>query len=587
MIEAAALLLVLLPGPAGRDWRPAELRVAAVRIDRFDELEELAFKYLGRPYAMGGVGSPAFDCSGYVCRVFAEGGYPLPRVSRDQARVGVDVSTDRLLPGDLLFFAEKGAPISHVGIYLGDGEMVHASSTRGEVMVADLSARWFRNRLVGARRILTSSTATTAAPGPAFVEVPATELVEHASSPLLPMLRRPAKLPSPSFGPELFDAGRTSIGIRSALITEEGILGVTLAPEGTLTFDSIALSLSLAVPVRFELNETPTVGTFERTRDYFRFLRSLSLGLPGADVELSFSRLSDYGLAGGFLLRHFAPGVTAAGVPGLSVDTSPLTFYGGVRTDWFRFETLIDDVFDPAVAGAGATVPLGDLPIEAGAAWVTDQKSATTTGRRAINGLEADLLFALVDDRAWSFDVSLQGAATRAFAEVGLGASLLLDAEWRFGGYDQAISLEARGSYQGPRSIGHLFGPTYVVAKEDHLLALERVQGRPVLGGELALRLGRFTIGGSFGSGVGSRRDPLDRTLEALLELRDLEVWGTRFFDLRIAYAARAPFEPEHRADVIYGSIRFRWASWLGVEVYLKKGETYEGGGGLTMTWMP
>lgn len=587
MIQAALAFLVLLPGPAGRDWRSPELRVAPDRIDRFDELEEIAFRYLGRPYGMGGVGSPEFDCSGYVCRVYAEGGYPLPRVSRDQARAGLSVSTDRLLPGDLLFFAEDGAPISHVGIYVGNGEMVHASSTRGEVMVADLSARWFRNRLVGARRILTSSTATTAAPGPPFREVPATELVEHARSPLLPMLRRPAKLPAPSFGPELFDGGRTAIGLRSALITEDGILGITLAPEGTLTFDSIALSLSIAVPVRFELNETPTVGTFERTRDYFRFLRSLSLGLPGADLELSLSRLSDYSLAGGFLLRHFAPGVAAAGVPGLSVTTSPLTFSGGVRTDWFRVETLIDDVFDPAVFGAGATVPLADLPIRAGAAYVTDQKSGSPDARRAINALEADLAFSIVDDRTWSFDVSLQGAATRARAEVGLGASLLLDGEWRFGGYDQAVSLKARASYHGPRSLGYLFGPTYPGAKELHLLALDRVRGRPVLGGELALRLGRFTVGGAFGSGVGPHRDPLDQTLEALIELRDLELWGTRFLDLRVAYAARARFHQEPGADVIYGSIRFRWASWLGMEVYLKKGETYEGGGGLTITWMP
>ena len=103
-------------------WRPPQLQVAdRPPVTSFAELETIAFSYLDRPYRMGGVGDPSIDCSGFTCRVFAEAGYAIPRVSRDQVRAGVHVSLDRIRPGDLLFFvAEPGnRRITHVGLYLG------------------------------------------------------------------------------------------------------------------------------------------------------------------------------------------------------------------------------------------------------------------------------------------------------------------------------------------------------------------------------------------------------------------------------------------------------------------------------------
>ncbi len=583
-IATALAVLSLFAGPAARDWRPRELVVAPQRIDRYPELQRLAFRYLGRPYSMGGVGSPAFDCSGFVCRVYAEAGYPLPRVSRDQVRAGAPVDLEALLPGDLLFFADPGRPISHVGIYLGGGEMVHASSTHGEVTVSDLGARWFRQRLVAARRVLTSTAGAT--PGPAFAEVEPRELVEHDDSPLLPMLRRPPRRPPPSFGPELTGEGETSIGLRSALLTERGVLGVTLVPEGTLALDSIALAISLAVPIRFELKETPSVGTFHHPGDYARFLRSASLGLPGADLELSFSRLGDYRLAGGFLVRRLAPGSQAGGIAGLSVETSPLTFYGAVRTDVVRLEGLIDDVFAPAITGAGAVVPLLDR-LELGAAYVTDQKAGAPDRRRAMNGVEADLKVRALDRTDVSLDVSLAGAGVEALAAFGFGGTLSVDGEYRFGAYDSAIGLVARGGWLGPGMLSELFGPTYPADRAAHLEALARVRGRPVVGGELTLRLGRVTVGGVFESGVGPHRDALDQIVEALVEVQGLRLGGTHFLDLRGAYASRSLFRDEPRVDVLFGSVRLRYASWLFFELYLKEAGTLEGGGGVTITWIP
>jgi hypothetical protein len=565
----ALALLTLLAGPAGKDWRPRELRVRDHPIDDFGALQEIAFGYLGRPYSFGGIGSPAFDCSGFVCRVYAEAGYGLPRVSRDQARAGVTVPIDRIQPGDLLFFADDGEPISHVGIYLGDNELVHASSGRGEVTVSELDTVWFRDRLVGARRVLSSTTA----------EVVPRELVEHRSGSLLPMLRRPPRLPPPSFGPALAGEGETSIGLRTALLTERGILGLVLSPEATLTIDQIALTIAVAVPIRFELHQTPTVGTFEHPRDYVRFLRELSLGLPGADLELSFSRLGDHRLAQGFLVRRFTPGSEVAGVTGLSVATSPLTFYGAVRTEWIRAEGLIDDALDPAIAGLGIAVPIGDL-IDVGAAYVTDQRTI------AVNAIEADLSLHAVDRREISFDVALSGAGVRAFGEHGFGSSLSLDGEYRFGD-DSAIGLVARASWLGPRSLSSLFGPTYLSDRAAHLYALERVRGRPVFGGELSLRFRRASLGLTFESGVGPHRDALDQVIEGALEVEGLRLGGTRFLDLRAAYASRSLFRDEPRLDVLFASVRFRFASWLFFEVYLQESGTFEGGGGVTITWIP
>src|SRR6185436_3436927 len=161
------MLATLAFGPSSAEaWRPPELLVRErVPVKTFEELREIALQYVGRPYEMGGVGSPAFDCSGFTCRVFAEAGYAIPRVSRDQAHAGRAVPIDQLAPGDLLFFSESpSARISHVGIYLGEHEILHASSGDGEVTVANLEAKWFRDRLRVARRVLATSTATIAAP---------------------------------------------------------------------------------------------------------------------------------------------------------------------------------------------------------------------------------------------------------------------------------------------------------------------------------------------------------------------------------------------------------------------------------------
>ena len=96
-----------------------------------------SMNYLGVPYVFGGTTPNGFDCSGYVRYVFANAGVYLPRTADAQYEVGYSVSTSELMPGDLVFFSTYEPGASHVGIYLGDGDFINASSSQG-VSVASL-----------------------------------------------------------------------------------------------------------------------------------------------------------------------------------------------------------------------------------------------------------------------------------------------------------------------------------------------------------------------------------------------------------------------------------------------------------------
>jgi len=100
----------------------------------------VALSKVGRPYRWGASGPNAFDCSGLVKWSFAQAGRSMPRTSRAQAGAGTPVSRANLQPGDLVFFYK---PISHVGIYIGNGKIVHASRKGQPVKVSDMSRMRF------------------------------------------------------------------------------------------------------------------------------------------------------------------------------------------------------------------------------------------------------------------------------------------------------------------------------------------------------------------------------------------------------------------------------------------------------------
>jgi cell wall-associated NlpC family hydrolase len=108
----------------------------------------IAMQYLGIPYVWGGASPRGFDCSGLVMYVFAQIGVSLPHSSYAQYNMGTPVSISQLQPGDLVFFA--GA--SHVGIYIGGGQFIHAPHTGDVVKISSLSG-WYSAEFAGGRRI--------------------------------------------------------------------------------------------------------------------------------------------------------------------------------------------------------------------------------------------------------------------------------------------------------------------------------------------------------------------------------------------------------------------------------------------------
>lgn len=110
-----------------------------------------AFRYMGVPYVFGGTTPNGFDCSGFVQYVFRENGVNTPRMAHHQFYAGTPITKDQLRPGDLVFFETYTKGISHVGIYIGNGNFIHASS-KGAVRVDDLNAEYYTNRYRGAAR---------------------------------------------------------------------------------------------------------------------------------------------------------------------------------------------------------------------------------------------------------------------------------------------------------------------------------------------------------------------------------------------------------------------------------------------------
>jgi cell wall-associated NlpC family hydrolase len=99
----------------------------------------------------GGESFGGVDCSGFVQAVFRHNGIELPRTADAQFEVGRHVPGAGLQPGDLVFFQTYAEGASHVGIYLGGGQFVHASSSNG-VRVDSMSESYYASRFIGARR---------------------------------------------------------------------------------------------------------------------------------------------------------------------------------------------------------------------------------------------------------------------------------------------------------------------------------------------------------------------------------------------------------------------------------------------------
>jgi len=117
-------------------------------------LVKISKGFMGAPYRFGGMSLKGIDCSAFVKRVYSFFDITLPRTAREQAKVGQRVSRDELTVGDLVFFNTRRYYISHVGIYIGDDQFVHASSGRSkEVRINSLNEPYYNKRFVQATRL--------------------------------------------------------------------------------------------------------------------------------------------------------------------------------------------------------------------------------------------------------------------------------------------------------------------------------------------------------------------------------------------------------------------------------------------------
>ncbi len=120
-----------------------------------ESIIQVAKKYLGAPYKFGGYDlTTGIDCSGYVKKIFSRFNVELPRTARDiYYKAGYRVAKSQLDTGDLVFFQTYAKYPSHVGIYIGNEEFIHASSASRKVTIDSINKRYYRTRYVGAKRV--------------------------------------------------------------------------------------------------------------------------------------------------------------------------------------------------------------------------------------------------------------------------------------------------------------------------------------------------------------------------------------------------------------------------------------------------
>lgn len=147
ILVASGGLVVLLTGCVTRE--------TVSRTPQRDALIEEIRRFKGAPYVYGGSTPQGTDCSGFTMAVFRRFGVNLPHGAKSQFQTGRPVSSSQLKMGDLVFFRTgKGRSVNHVGIYLWDGKMVHASSSYGVIVEPFVPSSYWEPRYVGARRII-------------------------------------------------------------------------------------------------------------------------------------------------------------------------------------------------------------------------------------------------------------------------------------------------------------------------------------------------------------------------------------------------------------------------------------------------
>ena len=150
-LQKAPNKVKITPTPPTKSLAPNNKLILAR--NQVDTLLRTARSYIGTPYQFGGTTPKAFDCSGYLQYVFAKNGINIPRTADEQYKLGQrTASTQQLEPGDLVFFTTYEPGASHCGIYLGNREFIHASSSG--VRIDSLNNSYWAPKYYGGKHIV-------------------------------------------------------------------------------------------------------------------------------------------------------------------------------------------------------------------------------------------------------------------------------------------------------------------------------------------------------------------------------------------------------------------------------------------------
>ncbi|NKQ40311.1 MAG: hypothetical protein HF962_01920 [Sulfurovum sp.] len=151
------IIIISLSGCAPKyDYRIHKPKVKYKKPSK-DALARTLKEKLGSKYVWAEEGPRSFDCSGLTYYSYGRMNMEIPRVSREQAKVGKTVALDQLKYGDLLFFdtaKKRTGKVNHVGIYIGDGKFQHASSSTEGVIITDVNSSYYKKRVVVCKRYL-------------------------------------------------------------------------------------------------------------------------------------------------------------------------------------------------------------------------------------------------------------------------------------------------------------------------------------------------------------------------------------------------------------------------------------------------
>ncbi|MFC1609406.1 C40 family peptidase [Myxococcota bacterium] len=376
------------------------------------ELVEIARSHLGTPYIRGGTGQGGFDCSGFVNKVYAQVGYDLPRVSREQFKVGLKVPRLSLQAGDLLFFVSSpgGERIAHVAMYVEDDELIHAVVGKGEVSYDRLTSRYYTQRFAGARRIIAlppgqySNRRGQARRGTLF-ESPV-QIGRHVGAPsevregdeighLISELTEDeddSRLwqPSPHFGrgavtrvgPRMRHEDATTVGLRLGAGRMADLGSLLAVPELRYFGHSNALRIAVAAPVQIPVGGELSVGDaledqWSQAEDYTKVIQRISYGHKESNLYIDLSRTASATLGHGQLVRYYTPNISSRFMPHYVVDPDALSLTFDGSLDFGGLEMFVDDLVRPVVVGARARVqPL--VLVEAGSPFWRSLSLATT-----------------------------------------------------------------------------------------------------------------------------------------------------------------------------------------------------------------